>query len=251
LCSGLLPSAVFADSSRWPRHHGRTYLRTCHKSSFARLWAGMKNLAWCTKSCSRCTVSLRRLVPCISPEYLGCEVIRDRAAGTLLLCQSTYIHRILAYHGMLDTNPVKTPLAPGERLSTKDSPATPDPEVHRQYSAIIGHLSFLVMMTRPDLAFAFAELSKFVQCPGETHLKVAKRMLAYLKGTVHEGITFFRPTDAKDVNRLMGWVDSDYAVQPAPRSWSTAASSNARLGGQRVLHSNVRKSCQPRMQLSY
>mmetsp|Transcript_63864 Transcript_63864/g.133031 ORF Transcript_63864/g.133031 Transcript_63864/m.133031 type:complete len:106 (-) Transcript_63864:45-362(-) len=44
------------------------------------------------------------------------------------------------------------------------------------------------MMTRPDLAFAFAELSKFVQAPGEVHL-----------------------------NRLRGWVDSDYAADPDTR----------------------------------
>mmetsp|Transcript_8776 Transcript_8776/g.17525 ORF Transcript_8776/g.17525 Transcript_8776/m.17525 type:complete len:112 (+) Transcript_8776:2-337(+) len=43
-------------------------------------------------------------------------------------------------------------------------------------------------MTRPDLAFAFAELSKFVQAPGEVHLNV-----------------------------LMGWVDSDFAADTDTR----------------------------------
>jgi len=55
-------------------------------------------------------------------EYLGCEVVRDRRAGTLLLKQGAYIQRILATHGMLDANPVKTPLEPGARLSKKDCP---------------------------------------------------------------------------------------------------------------------------------
>jgi len=53
---------------------------------------------------------------------LGCEVVRDRAAGMLLMKQGSYIHRILATHGMEDANPVKTPLQPGARLSRKDSP---------------------------------------------------------------------------------------------------------------------------------
>eukprot|EP00961_Rhodomonas_salina_P028494 384591-Rhodomonas_salina.1 len=38
-------------------------------------------------------------------------------------------------------------------------------------------------MTRCNLAFAYAELSKFVQCPGAAHLKAAERVLQYLLGT--------------------------------------------------------------------
>jgi len=53
---------------------------------------------------------------------LGCEVIRDRVAGTLKLRQAQYIQRVLATHGMLEANPVKTPLEPGAQLSSKDCP---------------------------------------------------------------------------------------------------------------------------------
>eukprot|EP00961_Rhodomonas_salina_P110386 1485563-Rhodomonas_salina.1 len=70
----------------------------------------------------------------------------------------------------------------------------------------------MVMMTRPDLAFAFAELSKFVQNPGQVHLKAARRTLAYLAGTADKGVTYSRPALDKHVNRLYGWVDSDYAA---------------------------------------
>lgn len=46
-------------------------------------------------------------------EYLGCEIERDRVAGTLKISQKTYIRRILETHGMMDANAVKTPLEPG------------------------------------------------------------------------------------------------------------------------------------------
>eukprot|EP00961_Rhodomonas_salina_P011645 156428-Rhodomonas_salina.2 len=69
-------------------------------------------------------------------------------------------------------------------------------------------------MTRPDLAFAFAELSKFVQNPGQVHLKAARRTLAYLAGTPDKGLTYSRPALDKHVNLLYGWVDSDYAEDP-------------------------------------
>jgi len=46
-------------------------------------------------------------------------------------------------------------------------------------------------------------------------MKAARRMLAYLNGTKDEGITFFSAADATDLNKLFGWVDSDYAAQLA------------------------------------
>jgi len=97
-------------------------------------------------------------------EYLGCEIERDRVAGTLKISQCTYIRRILETHGMTDTNPVKMPLNPAR------------------------------------------------DCRGGIHLK----------GTMDEGITFFRPFDPADVNRLHGWVDSDYAADPDNRRSTTS-----------------------------
>ena len=150
-------------------------------------------------------------------EYLGCVIERDRAAGTITLSQKHYSKRILALYNMQEANHRKTPLEPGVQLSKQDSPATPDPALHCMYRGIIGHLSFLVMMTRPDSAFAFAELSRFVQAPGEVHMKSARHILAYLAGTSEEGVTYSAPTDAKDLNCLHGWVDSDYAADPDTR----------------------------------
>ena len=47
----------------------------------------------------------------------------------------------------------------------------------------------LVNITRPDLAFAYSQLSKFVQYPGVVHLQVAERVLQYVCGTYDQGIT--------------------------------------------------------------
>eukprot|EP00961_Rhodomonas_salina_P079546 1068847-Rhodomonas_salina.1 len=105
----------------------------------------------------------------------------------------------------------------GVRLLRRDCPTVVDPAVQDEYRAIVGHVSFLVQMTRPDLAFAFAELSKFVQAPGIVHLRSARQVLAYLVGTQDLGITYFRPTDSAQVNRLFGWVDSNYAADPYTR----------------------------------
>eukprot|EP00961_Rhodomonas_salina_P196485 2651693-Rhodomonas_salina.3 len=71
-------------------------------------------------------------------------------------------------------------------------------------------------MTRPDLAFEFAELSKFVvnPGPGAVYLKAARQVLVYLVGTADKGITYSRPVLEKQVNSLYGWVHSDSLLTP-------------------------------------
>eukprot|EP00961_Rhodomonas_salina_P198187 2674014-Rhodomonas_salina.1 len=71
-------------------------------------------------------------------------------------------------------------------------------------------------MTRCDLAFAYAELSKFVQCPGANHLKAAERVLQYLRGTYELGLTYGGSGPTR-TNVLHAWVDSDYASDPDTR----------------------------------
>eukprot|EP00961_Rhodomonas_salina_P046326 621845-Rhodomonas_salina.1 len=91
-------------------------------------------------------------------EYLGCEVVRDWERGLLSLLQRGYTERVLKIYGFENATPVRTPLSPGIRLTKQDCPAVLDPALHRRYRSIVGHLSFLVQCTRPDLSFAYAEL---------------------------------------------------------------------------------------------
>ena len=118
-------------------------------------------------------------------EYLGCEVIRDRAARTGKFVQAGYAERVLRTFGMWDCNPALTPLDPNIRLTKRDSPEAVDPRLHRRMRSIVGCLSYLVNMTRPDLAFTYSQLSKFVQSPGPVHLAAAERALSYLDTRVH------------------------------------------------------------------
>ena len=43
---------------------------------------------------------------------------------------------------------------------------------HLCYRDIVGSLGYLVNMTRSDLAFAYSELSKYVQRPDKAHVTV-------------------------------------------------------------------------------
>ena len=148
-------------------------------------------------------------------EYLGCEVVRDPQTGTISLNQKGYIRRILQIYGATDARPARTPLS-GRRLTMKDCPANLDPALHKRYRGIVGHLSFLVQCTRPDLSFAYSELSKFVAYPGPRHLQEAEHVLRYLAGTATLGLEWSDP-GAERRNTLYGWVDSDFAADPDTR----------------------------------
>jgi hypothetical protein len=82
--------------------------------------------------------------------------------------------RVFKTFGMWDCKPCVTPLDANSRLFKADCPQVVDPALHRRYHSVVGCLSYLVNMTRPDLAFAYSQLSKFVQYPGVVHLKTAK-----------------------------------------------------------------------------
>lgn len=97
---------------------------------------------------------------------------------------------MLRAYGMWGCAPVKTPLEPGTRLSKADLPQHVDPELQRRYRGMVGHISFLVSCTRLDLAFAYAELSKFVEYPGVKHMRAAERTLQYVMGTYDKGLTY-------------------------------------------------------------
>ena len=66
-----------------------------------------------------------------------------------------------------------------------------DPDLQREYRAIVGSLMYLYQWTRPDLGFAVTFLSRYLHRPGEKHLEAAKYNLLYLNGTVGLGIDFW------------------------------------------------------------
>ncbi len=43
-------------------------------------------------------------------EYLGCDIVCDSKLSTLTINQTADIWKVLAFHGMVDANPVKTPM---------------------------------------------------------------------------------------------------------------------------------------------
>jgi hypothetical protein len=153
-------------------------------------------------------------------EYLGCELIRDHSAKSATIVQKGYAEHVLKTFGMWDCKTCATPLDTNSTLSKVDCPQVVDPVLHRLYHSITGSLSYLVNMTRPDLAFAYSQLSKFVHYPGVVHLHAVERVLQYVSGPYDQGITYCE-LGVEVKNKLIGWVDSDFGSDPNTRKSMT------------------------------
>jgi hypothetical protein len=105
--------------------------------------------------------------------YLGCKIVRNMRDHTTVLSQKHYAEDILRTFGFSDAHPLSTILEPHSRLSKEDCDPSPDRAFHLRYRGIVDSLGYLVNMTRPDLAFAYSEVSKYVQSPGLPHMHAA------------------------------------------------------------------------------
>jgi hypothetical protein len=122
---------------------------------------------------------------------LKMEIKRDRKHKMHIVSQQKYIQDTLSKYGMTNCESVPTPQAKTVVLE-KETKMTPQ-EITAQsfdYRGLVGSLMYLVRGTRPDIANAVRELSKFLSCYNETHWKAARRVLQYLKGTSMYGIVY-------------------------------------------------------------
>jgi hypothetical protein len=114
--------------------------------------------------------------------------------------------------------PVSTPMV--HRLSLQDGKAKLSAEEHVQYSNMVGSLLYLACWSRPDIAFAVSELSRFVSSQAQVHMQAIKHLLRYLKGSSSLGLKYCRPKNSGLMDRpnvLWGFVDSDWAGCPGSR----------------------------------
>ncbi|KAE8999256.1 hypothetical protein PR002_g18510 [Phytophthora rubi] len=99
-------------------------------------------------------------------------------------------------------------------------PAGDDESVDSSYDyrGALGMLMYLATCTRPDLAYALGQLSRFVSKPTTKHVGALKRVLRYLVGTTEYGIRYLKgPADGNAAIVLQGFCDSDWASDSETR----------------------------------
>lgn len=135
--------------------------------------------------------------------YLGFELTRQQN-GSILLNQAAYTRKVLERFGMMESNPVTTPANNQQQLGVE---ANQKPTTF-PYREAVGSLIYLSIGSRPDISFAVALVSRFLDCASEIHVTAVKRILKYLKGTINHGILF----DSQVNNfKFFAYSDADYA----------------------------------------
>ncbi|XP_070019532.1 secreted RxLR effector protein 161-like [Nicotiana sylvestris] len=95
-----------------------------------------------------------------------------------------------------------TPIATVTRLDMDESRSSVS---QTMYKGIIRSLLYLTA-SRPDIVFSVGLCARFQSNPKESHLKAAKRILRYLKGT--QDLVLYYPSG--DNFNLVRYADADY-----------------------------------------
>ena len=207
-------SKVGYEGSMWAKNDGKdTILIATHVDDSIVTGSSTEKLdAFLKKLQERFDVTVEKDVS----DFLGMEWERDIEGRTSKLHQKAFLEKLLRDYGYWEfRSPPVTPMVPKAKLSAEDQPDEADPVVHRKYRSIVGALGWLSNGTRPDVSYAYSELSKYVQRPGVKHMEAAEHCLKYLSGTVDLVITYRGDADQRDgqeLNTLWGWVDADYAA---------------------------------------
>ena len=121
--------------------------------------------------------------------FLGIEVLHN--AQCALLSQKRCILDLLKRNHMLDAKLVRSPMATSTILSIFDGEPLDDP---MPFWSTVGALQYLAI-TRPDIAFVVNKLSQFMHCPNSLHWQSVKRLLRYLKHTIHFGLQIHKSSN--------------------------------------------------------
>ena len=139
-------------------------------------------------------------------EFLRMRV--KRKGCKIYLDQSPYLHRILKRFNMSDAKAARTPLPAGYFPQPNKEEASP--ALRSRYQTVIGSLLYLMLGTRPDIAYAVTKLSQHCTNPSQEHLDKALYICRYLAGTKDYSLIY----DGDSEKGILAYTDSDWGSDP-------------------------------------
>ncbi|XP_042465799.1 uncharacterized mitochondrial protein AtMg00810-like [Zingiber officinale] len=121
----------------------------------------------------------------------------------IFISQEGYAKEILKKFDMKNCKPVGTPVECKIKPHMNQDGEKVDPTL---FKSLVGSLRYLTC-TRPDILFGVGLVSRYMEAPTTSHLKIAKRILRYIKGTINYDILYVFSDDFM----LVGYCDSDWA----------------------------------------
>ena len=133
--------------------------------------------------------------------FLGLE-IKILTNGDIKICQTAYAQKILERFNFAECNPVSSPMTPGQ-----DSGKVVGKEHNFPYRQAVGSLMYLMLGSRPDLAYAVSFLSRTLENPTAEDVAKLKRVFRYIAGSLDLGIVY---RQTAEIGILDSYSDADF-----------------------------------------
>ena len=117
---------------------------------------------------------------------LGMYIVHNKYKKLLYLSQIEYIEKVLKHFDMERGKELSTPLPPYVKLCLNGCPKTNVEKVEMAkvpYSFADGSLMYVMICTRPDIAYVVGVVSRYISNLGKKHWEVVKGIMRYLNGT--------------------------------------------------------------------
>jgi len=148
----------------------------------------------------------------------------------MILHQSKKIQKLVELCELQECNRETTPMAPCSFLEDDSSKL----ESPTYYRSIVGALLHISSHSRPDISFAVNQLCVYMQSPGRSHLKAAKRVVKYLHWHKNLGVLFHKReqelfTDTTSIDKrnnmkdmeILAYCDANYVRPKHEKHYST------------------------------
>ena len=138
----------------------------------------------------------------------------------------SYVEKLVAKEGLTGAKSCATPLPPSTRITKDDRVAEGkcDPILKKNYQIVLGCLNYLATWSCPQIAYYCSALSSVASGPAPMHLKWARRVVKYLKGSKDLGLQWDDPATSGAVgvakDRLEIWTDASFAGEEGYKSQS-------------------------------
>jgi hypothetical protein len=151
---------------------------------------------------------------------LKMKIVRDRVNKITYLSQYGYVKSLIE---QFDISKATDQVNPGMTIDL----TAPDlskhserlsPKLQHLYQSITGSLLYLAVCSRIDIAYVASFLSRFNAAPTDKHLKYAKHVLQYLKGTAHYALVFKCDPEFNGTFNINAYSDSDFGGDHTTRS---------------------------------
>ena len=152
--------------------------------------------------------------PCDAHYFLGIRIKRNRNPDSrnpyISIDQDKYIESVLNRITGLITK-YDTPLPTTKLVENPEPKESADPELVHKYHSAIGQLMYIMLGTRPGLAYAVGKLARFSSNPSNDHVHAVQRTFGYLHSTQGTSLVYERRPDNLPP---YGYTDADWAGDP-------------------------------------